>query len=174
MDTQFQGDKPIRVGVFKTIRQADQAVEGLHQAGFTKDQITVICSDQAKEAHFAEYEHQQPAGSRTPLSTATGGAIGAVLGGLSALVGVVTTGGIGLLAAGAIFTSTGALVGGFIGAMTTRGIDNELANYYDQAVEQGKILVAVEEHSDRAEQSLNEAERIFAQAGAEPIELPEG
>ena len=58
-----------------------------------------------------------------------------------------STGGLGLLVFGPMFLSSacaGALVGGLVGAMTTRGIEKEIANYYDQAVVQGKILVAAE------------------------------
>lgn len=167
-------EKPVRVGVFSTIRQADEAVAGLLSAGFTKEQITVMCSDRAKEQHFREYEHRQPAGTNAPMAAATGGAIGSVLGGLAALAGVVATGGVGILVAGPIFAATGAAAGGFVGAMMTRGVEKEAANYYDQAVTRGKILVAAEDQSDHAEQLLARAERVFAEAGAEPIELSEG
>jgi uncharacterized protein YcfJ len=167
-------EKPMRVGVFDTIAEADAAVADLLKVGFTKDQITVICSDKRKEGHFEEYEHQKPGGSRTPIAAATGSAIGAVLGGLTTIVGIVTTGGVGILAAGGIFASAGAIVGGFIGAMTTRGVDKELANYYDQAVERGKILVAAEDHSERGDAHLAEAEQILAGAGGKPIKLSEG
>ena len=61
-----------------------------------------------------------------------------------------------------------------IGAMTTRGVENELANYYDQAVTRGKILVAAEAHGDRAAERLARAEEILREAGAEPIHLRKG
>src|SRR5438034_7427848 len=99
MSTVNVAERPIRVGIFRTINKADQVVHSLLEAGFTKDQITVICSDRAKEQHFEEYEHQQPAGSRAPLAAGAGSAIGAVLGGLTSLIGVATTGGVGILAA---------------------------------------------------------------------------
>jgi uncharacterized protein YcfJ len=167
-------EKPIRVGIFDSMAAADQAVRQLLRANFTKDQITVICSDKHREKQFAEFGHQTPGGAKTPVASATGSAIGAVLGGLASVAGVVTTGGIGLLAAGAIVTSAGAVVGGFIGAMMTRGIDKELANFYDQAVERGDILVAAEDHSERAGERLAVAQRILAEAGAKPLPLREG
>ena len=34
------------------------------------------------------------------------------------------------------------LAGGLIGAMTTRGLESELADFFDQAVVKGKVLVA--------------------------------
>jgi hypothetical protein len=58
--------------------------------------------------------------------------------------------------------------------MTTRGIEKELANYYDQAVVAGKILVAAEITSKHPSPPLSEAERVLADAGAEPLALREG
>ena len=45
-------EKPFRVGVFATIEQADRAVAGLLAAGFTKDHISVVCSDKVIEQQF--------------------------------------------------------------------------------------------------------------------------
>ena len=47
-------DKPVRVGVFGSVDGADRAVHGLLDSGFTKDEITVICSDETKERFFRE------------------------------------------------------------------------------------------------------------------------
>jgi outer membrane lipoprotein SlyB len=166
--------KPIRVGVFSTMAQADHAVRDLLATGFTKEQITVICSDKYTEEHFKQYDHQQPAGAHMPAAAATGGAIGAVLGGLSAIAGFVATGGIGLLVGGAVFAWSGAVAGGLIGAMITRGFEKELANYYDQEVTRGKILVAAETADPAKHAMLDKAEEIFHRTGAEPVSLPEG
>jgi hypothetical protein len=64
------------------------------------------------------------------------------------------------------------VLGGFLGAMATRGVEKEAANFYDQAVSQGKLLVAVEEHEQLP--SLALAEHVLAESGAEPLPLPEG
>ena len=165
---------PIRVGVYSTMAAADCAVGALAQAGFNSEQISVLCSEPTIEAHYRKYEHQDPAGTNTAAAAAAGGAIGVVLGGLSVLAGAVTTGGIGILAAGGLAVWTGGIVGGLVGAMLTRGVEKELANYYDQAVTGGKILVAVEDHSEAQRQKLAMAERILADCGAEPVSLPEG
>jgi hypothetical protein len=167
-------EKPIRIGVFSTIADADRAVQSLLDAGFTKDQISVICSDPAKEAHFKRFEKEEPAGTYTLPASVTGGAIGAALGGLTALTGVVATGGIGLIGAGAIAAWAGGIFGGLIGAMSTRGVERETANYYDQAVIQGKILVAAEDHGPDQQARLAAAAHALAEAGAEPLPLREG
>jgi hypothetical protein len=165
--------RPIRAGVFSTVEAAEDAVHRLLAAGFRKEQITVICSDDTKERYFREFEHQEPAGSNTPAAAATGSAIGATVGAAAAGAVGVATGGLPLLVAGGIGLMAGAVWGGFIGAMLTRGIEKEAANFYDQAVQEGKLLITVEQHASE-HPTLADAERIFAEAGAEPISLPEG
>ena len=166
--------RPFRVGIFTTVEAADHAVAGLLKAGFTNDQITVVCSDKAIEAHFKDFEHESPAGTHTPLAAATGSAIGALMGGLASVATIAATGGLGIIIAGPLFAGTGAIVGGLVGAMTTHGVERELADYYDQAVTSGKILVAAEDHSPQHGAKLAQAERVLAEAGAEPISLREG
>lgn len=164
--------KPIRAAIFSRLPQADRAVHRLLESGFSKGQITVICSDQAIEEHFKQFEHQKPAGSETSKGVVAGGAIGAALGGFGALVGVTATGGVGLVVAGGLLGA--GIAGPFIGAMMTRGVEKELADFYDQAVARGKILVAAEDHSERRQDALLIAEKIFREEGAEPFELREG
>jgi hypothetical protein len=170
-------EKPFRVGIFSTLEKADEAVRGLISAGFTDREISVVCSDKVKEQHFRRFEHQDPAGAHTGAAAASGAAIGGLLGLVSMAALASSTGGLGLLVFGPLFLSTagtGAVVGGLVGAMTTRGVERELANYYDQAVVEGKILVAAEAHGAQAPVRLAEARRILEQAGAEPVALAEG
>ena len=58
--------------------------------------------------------------------------------------------------------------------MMTRGVERELANYYNQSVEAGKLLVAVDLAGPDAPRRLIVAERVLADAGAEPAPLREG
>jgi hypothetical protein len=174
MENSSMMERPIRVGVFSTTRAAECAVDGLLKAGFTHEQVSVLCSDRATEDYFHEFDHEEPAGSHTPVAVAVGGAIGAALGGVTVLAGAVTTAGLGLLAAGGLAAWAGGIVGGLVGAMMTRGVERELANYYDQAVSAGKILVAAEDHSEAQRQNLARAERILLECGAEPVALSEG
>jgi hypothetical protein len=167
-------EKPIRIGVFSTIEDADKAVAGLRNAGFTQDQITVICSDRVKEEHFREYEHQQPAGSATPRALLRGGAVGTALAGAGSVAGAAAMGDWLGLAVGAVVIPAGAIFGGMVAAMMSQGMEKELAEYYDQAVEDGHLLVAAEDHSARQLAMLAEAERVFAEAGANPVALAEG
>jgi hypothetical protein len=163
----------VEVGVFTTVEDARRAVNGLLAAGFPKDKVTVICSDETKERYFREFEHQEPAGTYTPTATIAGGTIGALLGGATVIASAVATGSLALWAAGPITAWAGGVAGGLVGAMMTRGVEKELANFYQQAVLEGQILVAAEPGDSRSP-SLGEAARILAEAGAKPLTLPEG
>lgn len=165
---------PIRVGIFSRMAHADRAVERLLAAGFQREHITVICPT-CSVGEIPEVKHEEPAGAHAPVAAASGGVIGAVLGGLVA-VSAIATGGLSLLAVGPLVVGLGggAVAGGLIGAMMSRGFDDQIANYYDQAVKTGKILVAIEEHSPDAAERLKEAERIFEEVGVDPIPLPVG
>jgi hypothetical protein len=166
--------RPVRAAVFSTSAAARQAVNRLRAAGFNQEQITVVTSDPAKAREFEEFEHQEPAGVNAPAAAATGGAIGATLGGVAAGAVGVATGGLPLIVAGGIGLMAGAVWGGFLGAMMTRGIEKEAANFYDQEVQRGRLLVTVEETHPDHHPTLADAEQILAAAGAEPMPLAEG
>lgn len=173
-DRSASQSRPIRVGVFSSVEKARSAVENLLKAGFTKDQITVICSDKHRERLFQEFEHQDPAGTTTPEKAIAGGAIGAAVGGAAALLSGIATGGIAFLIAGGVIVAGATTFGTLVGAMMSRGVEKELANFYDQEVEKGKLLVAAEDHGAHAAAHLVQAERVLADADAVPMRLSEG
>ena len=80
------------------------------------------------------------------------------------------------MAAGALLPAivSGGIAGSFLGAMTSRGVDKEAADFYDQVVETGKLLVVVEDHSEKANENLRIAEGIFSDSGTIPIPLMDG
>ena len=165
---------PVRAGVFVDVENTRRAINSLMTAGFSPEQITVVCSDETKERHFKRFEHQQPAGKNTPAAAAAGGSIGAAAGGIAAAALGMAVGGPAFAVLGGAGLITGGLVGSFLGAMATRGLEKEAANFYDQAVQSGKLLVVVEEHHGDSTARLAKAERLLSEAGAEPMPLPEG
>jgi hypothetical protein len=164
----------LEVGVFDTVEHARQAVRGLLDAGFTKEHITVVCSDDTKERYFSEFEHQHPAGTYAATATIAGGTIGALLGGLTVVASALATGSLALWAAGPITAWAGGVAGGLVGAMMTRGVEKELANFYQQAVVSGQILVSAEDHGPNAAAMLATAAKILAESGAKPLPMQEG
>ena len=163
---------PIEVGVFEEYGVAERAVEGLLAAGFQRDAISVVCP--TCSAHeLEEVEHVEPAGTRTRAAAATGGVIGSVLGGLTAAgVAASTT---ALLAVGPLLAAAavGGVTAAFIGAMATRGFESEVSNFYDQALSDGQVLVAVDT-SRPGSPGRERAESVLARAGARPRALPRG
>ena len=166
-------DRPVRVGVFSDVAHADQAVAKLLAAGYSHDQLSVICSDEKIRAHYDGIKTEEPAGSHTPLAVAAGGTLGAI-GGLALAAVGAGMGNPALLAAGGLAFWTGGVVGGLVAAMMTRGIEKSAAEFYSQALTDNKILVSVESHEDDHALSLVRAEKILNEAGAEPLALPEG
>lgn len=158
----------IRVGVFESIPQAEKAVLGLRAAGFRREQISVLCSDRPTERHFREFEHEEPAGFYTPWALAGGAATGACVGATAGLAISLLAGNAALLSIGIVAAAAGAAIGGFIGSMLTRYAEGDLADYYDQAVVPGKILVAVEDRAPRATERLNKAEQVLTEIDLQP------
>jgi hypothetical protein len=159
----------VQVGVFRTLRGADEAVSELVEAGFPRESVTVICPTCSVD-RFEGTKHQEPSGSHTPRAIAAGGAIGILLGGLTAAA-LTATGGLALLVAGPIFGggAAGGVVGSLIGAMMTRGLEPEVADFYDQALQKGSILVAVEAAPGSAQEQT--AHAIFERTGSEAVQL---
>lgn len=172
MQSESSEPKKVHVGIYDRIAKADQAVLALVAAGFPKEQITVICPTCTKDK-YEEYHKQEPSGSHTAQGVAAGGGIGALLGGLSAAAVAAASGGTALLVAGPLLAGSGigAIVGGFVGAMMTRGMEPEVADFYDQALESGQILVAVELTDEVTQDQIDRADRVFAATGAEQVTL---
>jgi len=162
----------VHVGVYADVPRADRAVWELVHVGIPKERITVICPTCTHEK-YEGLNQEQPSGSHAAAGATAGGAIGALLGGLAAVVGITASGGTGLLVAGPLLFSsgTGALLGGFVGAMMTRGMEREVADFYDQALEKGKVLLAVEAGDDVTTDQVAIADRIFSLTGAEMVTL---
>lgn len=169
-----QANLPYRIGVFDTSAEAERAIQSLLDAGFRKEELAVLCAEKCRTQFASEVPTPSPAGELTPQAIATGGVLGATIGGLTLAVTALASGGASLLAAGTVLIGGGALAGSFTGAMMTRGFEKEIADYYDQAVQSGKILVAVEVHGDKAQARRARAEEIFKEAGKQPVALGEG
>jgi hypothetical protein len=163
-------NRNVEAGIFATVEQAEAAVRQLLQAGFDKEHITVVCSDEKKEQYFREFEHQEPAGTFTPQAALTGMAVGALLGGIPVIGAAMATGSVLLWVAGPAAAGALGVAGGLVGAMSTRGVEKEVANYYQQAVAEGAILVAAEASGANTSQAAG----IFCELGAKPLPLREG
>lgn len=163
-------NQPIRAGVFSRVDGAACAVRMLLHEGFPKEHITVICSDETREKHFGSLGHAKQGITEADKSVILqSGFIGGLLGGVLSLTGVAVTGGLGILAVGPIVA--GGVAGTLFGLFVGRGVEDEIARFYEQGVARGSILVAVNHEEP---ERLAVAERVFEECGSDAIPLDEG
>lgn len=157
-----------RAGAFDTVRQADRAIRRLLAAGFSKDQLAVICPEKFQDHFLAEAPQAEAPAADGAGAIAMGGAMGATLGGL-ALAATALTGGVAGVMAGAVLIGGGALAGGFSSLIVSKGYEQEADDSYKQAIERGQIVVGVEVHGEVSDGRLAEAQRILHEAGAKQL-----
>ncbi len=159
--------------VFCTVKSDAQAVllvDRLKDAGFSRNDISVLMQDPTGTREFAVDNE-----TKAPEGAATGAAAGAVAGGglgWLAGIGALAIPGLGpLIAAGPIMAAlTGAAVGGTLGGITGAlvglGIPEYEAKRYEGKLKGGRTLVSV--HSENSDQT-DRAKEIFESVNAEDI-----
>lgn len=162
---------PVRAGIFSTVDQTRSVLNQLHDAGFSWDEVSVVCSDETKEEMFPESVQKEPASHNASkmMDAAGAGLLG--IGGAAVIAAMLSTAGTAVMILGAF---AGVAAGGtFTALMATRGFESEATDYYEQAVQEGKILVAVEVDPDQenSEERLQRATQIIDDAGAESLRL---
>jgi hypothetical protein len=154
-----------RAGAFDTVGQADKAVRRLRSAGFTEDQLTVVCPGEFKDQCACAAPNTEPPRVSGTEAMAKGAVAGAALGGL-ALAAAVFTGGLSVPAAGLLIGGS-AFAGGFSNLIVTKGYEIEPHAYCKQAIEAGKIVVGVDVRGQNSADRLAEAQRILDEAKGE-------
>ncbi len=155
-------------GIFDSDITADRAVSSLLDEGFRKDDISLIMSDKARETLFSSTDDEANRVAKGGIMGATlGGAVGALIAGLTT-VGVVILPGGSLLAVGPIVAAlygagAGGAIGGLSGALISAGFAADDANRYEEEVKQGKAVVIV--HAAN-ENKAAKAETALAVSGA--------
>ncbi len=162
------------VGVFNTSEQAHRAVEELHSAGFSENQVSMVMHHKDdKTVEITDLDAAKAAQVTGESKAGEGAAIGAVAGGLGGgavalalgfipAVGPIVS--IGTAAATAMFgigAVAGAATGGLVGALVGMDIPEDEARHYEAELKAGKVLVGVKS-TDR----LDEAESILERCGA--------
>jgi hypothetical protein len=160
--------------IARTEAQAIAIVERLRAAGFSSDDISVLCPDKAGTQDFAHEQH-----TKAPEGAATGAGTGGVLGGaMGWLVGIgaLAIPGLGpFIAAGPILAAlsgaaAGAALGGITGALIGMGMPEYEAKRYEGKLQEGNLLISV--HADDSTER-DRAKEIFEAAGAEDISSTE-
>jgi hypothetical protein len=135
------------VGVFTDRTHAERAVEALHQAGFTDDQIAFLTPDAPSGVEAPPLPHP---GTKVEEGAATGATAGAALGGLvGAALATAAIPGVGPVIAGGLFTGalagavTGLAGGGIVGALIGLQVPEDEARHYEREFHSGRTLVTV-------------------------------
>jgi len=157
-------------GIYKSVLQAERAVDQIIAAGFMSNDISVLLPDNDSTKEFA-HEKNTKAPEGTTTGAATGGVIGGTLG-LLAGIGALAIPGVGpFIAAGPIMGAlaglgAGGAVGGFIGALVGMGMPEYEAKRYEGRVKAGGVLLSV--HCDTSDE-ISRAKDLLKASGAEDI-----
>ncbi|HWF09352.1 MAG TPA: hypothetical protein VG297_12875 [Bryobacteraceae bacterium] len=157
-------------GIYRTVGDAEAAVDTLVQARFPSSDISVLLPDYRGSKDFAHHKDTKaPEGTTTGATT--GGVIGGTLGVLAG-IGALAIPGLGpFIAAGPIMgglagLGVGGAVGGLIGALVGMGIPEYEAKRYEGRLKSGGVLLSV--HCDTSER-IDRAKDILKGTGAEDI-----
>lgn len=134
-------------GIFDTPNKAAQAVQTIEARGFAPSQISLVTSDGINRDSFTIDSHSKLA-EGAAIGAAGGGAVTALVAGLTA-VGAIATGGVGVLAAGPIVAAlagagAGAAGGSVIGGLIGAAIPEHELKHYEDAIGKGHVMVGVE------------------------------
>ncbi|MCL4298508.1 MAG: hypothetical protein KJ077_22415 [Anaerolineae bacterium] len=143
------------VSLYDDFATAQRVAQDLVDAGFSRDNISVMANDAA-----GEYGNQMGTGfdaESNASGAATGAGVGATVGGIGGLLvglGAIAIPGIGpVIAAGPLVTAlasaavgagVGAVAGGLVGALVDAGVPEEEAEYYAEGVRRGGALLTVQ------------------------------
>jgi len=153
----------LQLGIFQDFERADTAVAQLVRLGVDEERISVVCSERLPTLSTGiEQEVEGSVAERRAPAALTGGAIGSLVGGFSTAAGIAASGGTALLFAGPLLGAVAAgVAGGFVGAMVSRGLEPDAADFYDQALRAGSILVAVEPTDDADQPSPERVRQLL-------------
>ena len=158
-------------GLFKSRAAAESAVDALTARGYSRDDISVLMSDQTRSKEFA-LKTGTKAAEGASVGAAVGGTAGAVLAAIAAVGTSLAVPGLGLVIAGPLAAAlagagAGGATGGFVGALVGAGIPEYRAKAYEAGLREGGILLGVEARSD---EDADHLEELFSELGAEGVQ----
>lgn len=165
------------VALYDDFQHANAAVRELVDNGFSREEISLMASDQKGE--YSQHISGTKMEDRSDTEVATGASqgagvgasIGAALGGIGGLLvglGALVIPGIGpVVAAGPLAAAlaglagagagalAGGVTGGLIGALVDAGVPEETAQYYSEGVRRGGTLVTVRTDDNMSGRAVN-------------------
>ncbi len=160
-------------GLFDNRAAAESAIERLVQLGVSRDDVSVMMSEQTRTTHFSDDVAGTSGAGGTKAAegagtgAAIGGTLGAIAGAMTLFAGNLFLPGVGLLAAGPLLAGlagagAGGIAGTLVGAMVGLGIPQEHAAHYEAGLRSGGILVG----AHVADTLADEARRVLGGQGA--------
>jgi hypothetical protein len=165
------------VGFYPTRERAETAVNELVREGFSRDQISILASQEAGSVvpkadtpnlgPIPETGSTSDAGEKAAIGSIAGFMVGiAVL----AIPGIGPIIAAGPLAAGLTGAAAGAATGGLMGAFKNHGVPEEDARRYSKAIGSGRVMVTVHADSSHVDHAASVLDRSGAIAVDEPAE----
>jgi hypothetical protein len=133
--------------MFRNRDDAENAYQELLKRGFTRDQISVLMSEETRTSYAGRStEVGSKAAEGTGVGAAVGGTIGAIVGAIAAIGTSITLPGLGLIVAGPIAGAlaglgAGGATGGLVGALIGAGIPKETVQKYESGLKEGGIVL---------------------------------
>jgi uncharacterized membrane protein len=165
--------------VFDSQSEAESAVQALRAAGLSDTALSIIGQQDGRTT-------TSDGGGNVDDGGDTGDAVKGALGGagVGALLGIAALAipGVGpLVAAGAIASSAipgaaaigagvGAMTGGLTGLLSSHGVSDEDASYYEGRINDGGVFVSVD--TSQANLTAEEAQRILREHGGHSASQP--
>lgn len=153
-----QRSNRILTALFRDRDTAERAYSSLSSRGYTRDDISLLMSDETRQKYFPTEEPQRTEmGSKAleglGIGSAIGGTVGAIIAAIAAIGTNVVLPGLGLTIVGplaAAFAGAGAggLTGGLVGAFVGAGIPEDRAAVYESGLKEGGILIGVNPRTD--------------------------
>jgi hypothetical protein len=170
-------DSRMMTGLFHDRASAERAYGSCTGRGYTKDDVSVLMSDEARTRHFPKddptrTELASKAAEGAAVGAVAGGGLGAVLAGLAA-AGVAVPGlpiiAMGPLAAAFAGGGTGGVLGAIVGALIGKGIPEDRAKRYDEGIRRGGIVMGV---TPRTREDAEYLEREWTSCGGDQLFCP--
>jgi hypothetical protein len=152
-------------GIFPSIGDADRVYEYLLGKGYTREDVTVVMTDQTHQGHFESTsgEQREHVESTHALDDAgrgalLGGTAGAIVSAIAVVGSNLALPGFGLVLMGPLLAAltgaaAGSIAGGTIGAIIGSGYPKEHADYYENAIKDGGVMISVSprDNTDKAQ-----------------------
>lgn len=150
--------------LFKDWSDAENAYQELLDRGFTRDQISVLMSEDTRTRYSGtETELGSKAAEGLGAGAAVGGTVGAIIGAIAAIGTSVVIPGLGLIVAGPLAAAlagagAGGATGGLVGALIGAGIPEETVQHYESGLKEGGIVLGFQ---PRTADEANEVEKVW-------------